>query len=49
MTEFHDLKLAIKIVDDLDQTIHHVNNILPDTLKLSLQNLKKQEINFQNL
>jgi len=24
MTEFHDLKLAIKIVDDLDQAIHHI-------------------------
>jgi len=24
MTEFHDLKLAIKIVDDLDEAIHHI-------------------------
>ena len=24
MTEFHDLKLAIKIVDDLDQAIRHI-------------------------
>ena len=24
MTEFHDLKLAIKIVDDIDQAIHHI-------------------------